>query len=187
MTARSPPRDRPASPAFFRQELDAALRSHAFGLGSYSVESATPPFGVAGANARVQLLEGTEVEISITARGYTVRRLNPTFSESLTTQAQSVSASHFLPSNVFNQTFESLDGLLPLLSPAYAAASSSELSRKLSALAGASTSDHEDDSDWMDVSAPPGSRGDPMVEQEWTRMSRRYTDVSLGLFLSLHN
>ena len=90
-------------------------------------------------------------------------------------QAESLSATQFLPSNVFGKTFESLDALLPLLSPAYSEASSSELSRKLSALAGAQV---EEDSDWMDVSAAQGGHGDPMVEQEWTRMNTRYTDVS---------
>ncbi|EJT49390.1 hypothetical protein A1Q1_01485 [Trichosporon asahii var. asahii CBS 2479] len=137
-------------------ELDAALKSHAFGLASYQLrpEVSYPrtddekakvrdeakaeghtPEGVAGRAHLVLLKNEGEADILLDQRGYTVSHPNTCLEHSgagscggrwLIVQIEKTTAQQPLLSS----TFESLDALLIALSPAYQEAMQEELLRR---------------------------------------------------------
>ncbi|KAG2112222.1 uncharacterized protein F5147DRAFT_572555 [Suillus discolor] len=82
------------STSFYHTELSKALSEQAFGLARFDICRSSSPHE---ATASVTLLEGRTIRITLTARGYQVRTA----------------------STDEDQIFESIEGLLQAVSPAY--------------------------------------------------------------------
>ncbi|EJC98086.1 uncharacterized protein FOMMEDRAFT_137409 [Fomitiporia mediterranea MF3/22] len=67
-SAPTPPSN--CSPSFFQTELECALSEQAFGIVGYFLKSATAH----DATASVELLEGVQLDITLTVRGFRVTR-----------------------------------------------------------------------------------------------------------------
>lgn len=132
------------SPTFFRDELKRALEEQTFGIASYTLGHST----AFEASARVALLEGVDVDIILSIRGFQVsihkrpfvpiqRVLDARSTQALHTSSSSASTSIgstgstiFVDSDAY---FETIDTLLQQLSPLYATKRTETLFAKLMA------------------------------------------------------
>ncbi|KAI0357468.1 hypothetical protein OH77DRAFT_1422327, partial [Trametes cingulata] len=111
----SPPQQSEPS-AFVREELERALAEQSFGISSFELMSSSP----LKAAARVVLLEGNPVVISLTSRGF---------------QLQSPSEAPMDPDHDSETVFETIEQLLQTVSPRYESARRGALLSKLESLA----------------------------------------------------
>jgi Protein of unknown function (DUF727) len=117
----------PAQSTFLSSELQRALNEQSFGIATYTL---APSASALQAIASVTLLEGRTIFITLSARGYRVRRrvrLYPSLSEC---------RSLFLCQVGNYSTYESLDALLQAVSPMYARRRQELLIRRLEELSG---------------------------------------------------
>ncbi|KAI0632401.1 GSKIP domain-containing protein [Trametes polyzona] len=101
--------------AFMREELERALAEQSFGISSYETTSSSP----LKATARVVLLEGEVVLISLTSRGF---------------QLHSPSEAPMDPDHDSETVFETIEQLLQTVSPQYESKKRSALMEKLESL-----------------------------------------------------
>ncbi|KLO14718.1 hypothetical protein SCHPADRAFT_903005 [Schizopora paradoxa] len=111
------------SPTFFRDELKRALEEQTFGIASYTLGHST----AFEASARVTLLEGVEVDIILSIRGFQALHSS---SSSTSTSIGSTSSTVSVDPDAY---FETVDTLLQHLSPLYAAKRTETLFAKLMA------------------------------------------------------
>ncbi|KAI0669263.1 hypothetical protein C8Q78DRAFT_1042559 [Trametes maxima] len=102
--------------AFVREELERALAEQSFGISGFEVTSSSP----LKAAARVDLLEGDSVLISLTSRGF---------------QLHSPSEAPMDPDHDSEAVFETIEQLLQTVSPAYESAKRNALLARLESLA----------------------------------------------------
>jgi len=111
------------SPNFFRDELKRALGEQTFGIASYSLGHST----AFEASARVTLLEGVDIDIMLSIRGFQALHIIPS---SPSTSIDSPSSTISVDPDAY---FETVDTLLQQLSPLYAAKRTETLFAKLMA------------------------------------------------------
>ncbi|EIW59379.1 uncharacterized protein TRAVEDRAFT_122660 [Trametes versicolor FP-101664 SS1] len=99
-----------APSSFMREELERALAEHSFAISSFEAMSSSP----LKATARVVLLEGDAVVVSLTSRGYQVPPMDPDH------DAETI--------------FETIEQLLQTVSPGFESAQRSALMAKLESL-----------------------------------------------------
>ena len=137
----SSPQSHPTT--FTRSELDRALSEQSFGITSYEITDSTE----LEASARVALLEGNVIIISLTSRGYQVsfRDSNPYLVRSTGRKSRSHwSNVQVIPSSlegegghVLDRVFEEVEGLLQTVSNQYGQAKQMALIQKLALLSAA--------------------------------------------------
>ena len=138
----SSPQSHPTT--FTRSELDRALSEQSFGITSYEITDSTE----LEASARVVLLEGNVIIISLTSRGYQVsfRDSNPYLVRSTGRKSRSHwSNVQVIPSShgegegghVLDRVFEEVEGLLQTVSNRYGQARQMALMQKLALLSAA--------------------------------------------------
>ena len=137
----SSPQSHPTT--FTRSELDRALSEQSFGITSYEITDSTE----LEASARVVLLEGNVIIISLTSRGYQVsfRDSNPYLVRSTGRKSHSHwSNVQIIPSSlegegghVLDRVFEEVEGLLQTVSNQYGQARQMALMQKLALLSAA--------------------------------------------------
>ncbi|PCH39953.1 hypothetical protein WOLCODRAFT_98042 [Wolfiporia cocos MD-104 SS10] len=118
----SPGRDIPIDD-FPAAELTNALTEQSFGTTSFKIVLTGP----LEAAARVVLLEGTALNISLSSQGYKIGRVDAKIGEA--------------GSPTIDETFESLEALLTSVSPRYATARQNALFARLQALSDSRSSD----------------------------------------------
>ncbi|KAI0647789.1 hypothetical protein C8Q79DRAFT_924886 [Trametes meyenii] len=105
-----------SSPSVFvREELERALTEQSFGISGFELTSSSP----LKAAARVALLEGDSILISLTSRGF---------------QLHSPSEAPMDPDHDADTVFEAIEQLLQTVSPAYESAKRNALLAKLESL-----------------------------------------------------
>ncbi|KAI0373710.1 hypothetical protein BV20DRAFT_1049653 [Pilatotrama ljubarskyi] len=102
--------------AFAREELARALAEQSFGISSYELVSSSP----LKAAARVVLLEGDAIVVSLTSRGF---------------QLHSPTEAPMDPDHDSERVFETIEQLLETVSPQYESARRSALLSRLESLA----------------------------------------------------
>ena len=119
--------------AFVKEELSRALNEQSFGITSYEIVSSTP----LKAAARIVLLEGDTILVSLSSRGFQVRQINfcSTCLYERDPQLHSLNESPTDPNLDAELVFETLQQLLQSISLQYDAARRSALIAKLDALA----------------------------------------------------
>ncbi|KAL1950406.1 hypothetical protein VTO73DRAFT_5530 [Trametes versicolor] len=104
-----------APSSFMREELERALAEQSFAISSFEAMSSSP----LKATARVVLLEGDAVVVSLTSRGY---------------QLHSPSEAPMDPDHDAETIFETIEQLLQTVSPGFESAQRSALMAKLESL-----------------------------------------------------
>ena len=119
--------------AFVKEELSRALNEQSFGITSHEIISSTP----LKAAARVVLLEGDTILLSLSSRGFQVRTLGfcSIRPYERSSQLHSLNESPTDPDLDAELVFETLEQLLQSVSLQYDAARRSALIAKLDALA----------------------------------------------------
>ncbi len=119
--------------AFVIEELSRALDEQSFGITSHEIVSSSPLKAV----ARIVLLEGDTILVSLSSRGFQVRPLEfgSTYPYKRSPQLHSLNESPTDPDLDAELVFETLDQLLQSVSLQYDAARRSALIAKLDALA----------------------------------------------------
>ncbi|KAI8978765.1 GSKIP domain-containing protein [Trametes punicea] len=101
---------------FTREELERALSENSYGISSFDITSSSP----LKATARVVLLEGEPILISLSSRGF---------------QLHSPSEAPMDPDHDSETVFETIEQLLQTVSPQYESARRNTLLAKLQSLA----------------------------------------------------
>ncbi|KAI9059275.1 hypothetical protein FKP32DRAFT_1596635 [Trametes sanguinea] len=116
----SPAHQQSQPSSFTREELERALAENSYGISSFEIMSSSP----LKATARVVLLEGEPVIVSLSSRGY---------------QLHSPSEAPMDPDHDSETVFETIEQLLQTVSQQYESAKRNALFTKLESLASEST------------------------------------------------